>query len=225
MPRDHLGNFNVSSDLAFARGVLLLDDCEGALVFGATGTGADFSCEKHADGAYYGDKGLVLKTRATDPAEDDVVNAVRFVPYGASGLLVTRMLVGLPDVSDVKDVTLYCNRKDGVAHYQSGITYRPNVPALYYRNSAGAIAEITGYDATVPDGQWFLMEVAVDLSEGQYVSCMVNGIESDLGGLEFYEVGASGERSLQLQITVKAAGANQATAYVDMIYAGEFLHL
>ena len=225
MPRDHLGVFNISSDLKFAKGILLLDDCEGTCNWIAAGTDANMTVTYETVAAFMGLKGLQLFSGDADPAEDDYVGAVKWVQVPESGLFVLRTKVGFPDVSDVKSVSIGINLYKDTRLYAAGMRYLPNTPAGAYLNSGGTYTAITEFANAVTDNAWINMELVMDINDLTYVSANQNGVEKDLAGIEFYDSGADTGRMVAISLVAITTGANAATVYFDSIYAGEFINL
>lgn len=222
MGRDFLPDFQLLSTSHFSKGVLLLDDMEGASVWTISGTGADYDGLFAGAADFFGSKGLRLRTRATDPAEDDYVQALRFIPFPRTELVVYRVHIGLPDVSRTKSMEILGEYVDGSNQRIFGLRYCPNEPALKYLNSGGTYTEISGYDQTASDNQWWIMELVVQFESFKYVECTFNGITTDLSAYAIQNGGASAARYHQVILRHIAAGAAQASAHVDNAYAGEY---
>lgn len=223
--RDHLAKFNVADDMQFTKGIVLLDDCEGTNLWAITGTGADFTGTFETGAAFHGTKGLQLVTRTTDPADNDVVTAKRFMPYLAADVLLWRVLVGLPDVSVVRYVSFDFHMFDGSKDRQANMIWRPNTPRLEFKNSAGNTATIAGYAQGVPDGAWVSWSMAFQMDTYKHIFVELNGIKTDMSDEAIYEVGASSSRYVSVGITVVTIGAALATAYFDSMYCGKYLDI
>lgn len=222
MSREHVGSFNIGDTLKFAKGILLLEDCEGTLVWNISGNAGDYAGTFETAAAFFATKGLELVTRVTNPAENDLASAQRYLPYPKSELVVLRALIGLPDVSKVKYVSLNFYAFDGAMQRRATLFWYPNVPKLERKNSAGGDSVISGYGQTVRDGIWTSMTVVLDLNAFEYLACELLGIHTSLEGLAMLEVGASTDRHLSFVATVCADGAAAATVYWDSLYCGEF---
>ena len=222
MPRDFVGRFNVSSDLSFARGVLLLEDCEGTFTWRTSGTGVGWASTFETAAAFFGTKGMQVLTRIGTPAEDDISVATRGLPAPVQEVMTLRWRMSAPDVSVVKRMLVEMVFRDGAKEWRGGIEYRPNEPVWNYRNSAGGVTAITGAVNSISDADWVQGEFTLDLKAHQYTEARLQGRIHPMVGVAMQEVGASTDRMAHVQVTVYAAGAVQAIAYFDNIYVGEF---
>ena len=91
--REFQARVPIGSNMMFARGVLLLDDCDGTLGWVASGTGGDDVHAFSTDYAFSGVNSLKLVTRTTGAAAGDTLTVARVVEYPESGLLVYRARV------------------------------------------------------------------------------------------------------------------------------------
>jgi len=225
MGRDFLGRFNVSSDLQFSRGILLLDDMEGSDLWTASGNAGDYAVDLDAAAAFFGTNGLKMTTRVTSPAEGDHVRALRIIPFPGNDLFVIRLRVCLPDVSVVGYfrllVQFFRNSRSRIA----GLEYHPNDPDLKYQDSVAGWTVLSGYDQVVVDGEWFIMELALDLSTAKYIHAELNGIRTKFTEDFFDNADATGSRYCQFSFYAYTAGAAAASAYVDAVYCGEYLDI
>jgi len=221
--RDFLPGFNVSSDMIFAKSVLLLDDCLGTFNWIATGTGGDDVHEYATGSAFMTAKGMHLKTRATGAAADDNLFVSRFMGWPASGLVVWRLRFALVDSTKVSAVQLNLFLRDGFQTFQAQVLYAPNTPQIYYLDDTGAPVAMGLLPWNPLNSQWVGMELVVDASAMQYLQVMANGIGQDLEGKALYNVGASAYRACDVQIGIVAIGASPAEVNFSEIYVGEFL--
>jgi hypothetical protein len=223
MPRDFLPGFNVASNMGFAKGVLLLEDCEGTFNWIVDGTGGDDVHAFATAAAFMGTNGMQLKTRATNPAEDDNLCVKKWVGFPESGLLVVRMRLCMVDVSAFGSVQLWGEVADGETAYAWEFWIMPGMGHCYYHSAAGPLVAIDGLDAMPVDASWFLVEAVLDLKAMEYVSLTVNGVRADLAGLAIVTGEAATERYNCVAITIATAGAAPCELYADHIYVGEFV--
>lgn len=211
--------------MGFSAGVLLLDDAAGHFGWEVSGTGVAFVGDYDDEAAYVGAKGLRLKTRPSDEAEDDNVQVVRYVPYPESGLFLLRCKIGIPDVSTVKTIDVGLVVDTGVQIVFANVRWSPNVPITEARVGAVTYDEVEGQDAGVFDGQWSVLEMQVNLVDLVYGAITLQGVRVDQSGSGVYVPGASSSRAVQVIIGIAAAGAAQAIVYVADIYCGEFIRV
>lgn len=206
-------------------GVLMLEDCEGANNWSAVGDGADFVCAFTAAAAYFGGKGLDLRTRATGPLGGDYVAATRNLTLPESGRLVARGRVRFVDVSDVLLWQFMVIVFNGSRGYQLALRVNPNVPSAQYMNSAGGQTVIAGMGGTWTDGDWANWELSVDMGTGKYIGAALRGVRADLDGIAGFDTGASTDLRITAELDLDTAGAAQAQADNDSIYVGELNRL
>lgn len=223
MGRDHFPNIPIGAGMGFARGVMLLDDCEGTFTWTVVGTGGDDVHAFATAAAFQGTYGLQLKTRTTAAAEDDYVQITRSMSYPESGLLVFRLRLLSPDISLCKAITIQLGISDGVNNYLASIVLRPSTPAAGYGNVLNAFVAFATAVCPVMDAQWLTLELVFDTLAHNYIEAYVNGYREDLAGVPVYAAGADADRRSYAVVMVDAAGAAAAEIYVDNIYVGEYL--
>jgi hypothetical protein len=223
--RDHLGNFMVSSNLQFARGILLLDDCEGTCTWQKSGTDANVAVTFETAAAFMGTTGLQLFSGDADPAADDIATAYKATGFPESGLVVCRARIASPDLTKVKQVWWGVSVIDGTTLYDATVRWVPNTPAFAYRDTAGDWQAIAALAYGTYALNWCLWELVVDVRAMAYRSVLFNGTRVDLAGIGLYDQGAVAKRELQIGVSVVCLGAAAATLYLDTVYAGEFLEV
>jgi hypothetical protein len=223
MPREYFGNLPIVAGMTFTRDVLYLDDCEGTCNWSKTATDANATITHETAAALMGTYGLQLYSGDADPAEDDVVSAVKVFGHSGSDLLICRLRVASPEVGLWKTIDLKLQCGDGTEYYLATLRWSIVDAKVYYLNSAGTYTAIAALAQTTQDNQWLTLELAIDLGDHQYLSITINGNTADLTGTALQHPGASSNRYTQLTLTGTVAGAAAATAYFDMIYLGEIL--
>ena len=224
-PRDFLGQFNVSSDLQYTVGILLLDDMEGANNWVPGGNAGDYAVGHDQAAAFFGTQGLKVTTRVTGPAEDDNVTAQRQLPFPNNDLLVIRAKLGIPDFSVLKYLRVVMTMFRAGRSRNGGIEFRPNTPDLRYMNSGATWTTLAGYDAGMTDGQWYNFQLQMDLATRKYISVEFNGIKTPLTA-DFYDAeDLLGKRFCQITFSGSTTGAAAASIYVDSVYAGTYLDI
>jgi len=225
MSRDHLGQFMMASNLAFARGVLLLEDSEGTFTWTPSGTGGDDVHAFATAAAFMGLNGIQLKTRTTSAAADDLLSVQKWCQFPESGLLVLRARIASPALAAVKAIYLTASVHDGALNAQGQMMWSPNTPRVAYQNLAGAAVPITEMAFTTENLAFITLELVLDLDAMNYIAIAWNGIRKLLPAIPMYAVGSSALREVILGVSVTSIAAAPAQAYVDTVYAGEFLDL
>lgn len=225
MGRDHLGQFMMGSNLGFAKGVQLLEDCEGTCNWVVAGTGGDDVHAFATAAAFRGLNGMQIKTRTTDAAAADYVSVSRYMGWPESGLVVYRLRFALPDTTKVLAFAANLYLRNGVRVYQAGFKWLPNTPIAYYLGAAGAWVEMATVTWVALNLQWVIVEVVVDALSFEYRSVAANGVRVALDGVGLYDAAADTLRGCDCNVQVAAIGANAAEAYFDDVYVGEFLEV
>lgn len=225
MGRDHLGQFNVSSALGFARGVLLLDDCEGVSQWYAEGTDATIAVTFDAAATFIGSKGLLVNSGNTDPGAGDYVVAKRMIELPESGLLVFRAKCRAPDWTKIGAVSFAVQFQIASVQYNATIRYTPSTPAGTYFDAAGNPIDVPAWAVTFNNTQWITFELVVDTNNHQYVSGTIGRNKVSLAGIGLYTPGAGTYEIAWLCLQHTNAGAAQSFMHYDNVYAGEFLDI
>lgn len=223
--RDHLGGFNVSGDLQFAKGISILDDCSGTCTWRVVGTGADPAGTYETAAAFVGLKGMQIKTRVTDPAANDLCTVSKVVALPDSGLLVFRAKFSLVAKGVLSGLTFGMDVENGSRRYQGAVAYYPNGPILGWDDSGGTGPEVAAGAFSMDADAWFGMEIVVDCNAYKYVSAQFAHVDLGIGGEGMYDGGATTVKQVEAYMRIGAVGAAAATVYADSIYLGEFLNV
>jgi hypothetical protein len=225
MSRDHLGQFTVGSNLGFARGVLLLEDCEGTFVWTATGTGGDDVHAWATAAAFMGINGLRLKTRTTGAAAADWLTAARTFGFPETGLLVARVRIAGVSMAAIDQMGITLVAANGTRLWQSALVVQPNVPSCSYLNAAGGLTAIPALAYRPGDLSYQTLELVIDLLANEYLEASWCGVRADLAGAGLSDSGADATRRAYLGASVVSLAAAPAEIYLDNLYVGEFLDL
>jgi len=220
--RDFFGNIPIVAGMGFARGVMLLDDCEGTFTYIVSGTGGDDTHEYATAAAWQGAYGLHLKTRVTGSTNNDVVILQKLFDYPATGLLVARLRLAPMVVANCGALSLSLLIDDGAQQYNGTIALLVSTAAVKYLNSAGAYAAITALATTFTAAHWYTLELAINCKAAHYQHVRFNGLEADLSALALDNTAATAGRCAQLALTAQATAAGPAEMYADNILVTEF---
>lgn len=223
MGRDHFPNIPIGAGMGFARGVMLLDDCEGTFSWYPYGTGGDDVHTYATAAAFTGTYGIQLKTRTTNAAADDVTAIQKFFGHPESGLLVARAKIATPSQAAIKSINFLLIHANGIRAYTAQLKFTPATPKIEYTDAAGNLVAIPTLARGQGDYQFITWELVIDCRTHQYLSAMVNGARADLTGINVWNTGAITEHYAGLALAVIAIGAAPAEIYVDNIYVGEYL--
>lgn len=223
--RDHFGNNMLSSDLAFAKGIKILDDCEGTCNWLKSADDANATVTYETVAAWTGTKGLQLYSGNDSAAANDEVQAYKLCDLSESGIIVFRSKICMPDVSEVDQLIIDIIIYDGTKIYTGQLLYKPNEPKVYYLNSAGTFTEITEMAFGSTDGCWFTMELVIDQLAKQYIQVSCFGITVDLSGVDMLDGGATTDHYMAFSIRTWATAEAPSTIYADSIYLGEYINI
>lgn len=223
--RDHFGNNLLSSDLNFARGIHILDDCEGTCNWKKSANDANATVSYETIAAWTGTKGLQLFSGDATPQAGDIVNAYKIFSYPETGLLVIRAKVGMPDISDIEYIGFSLIINNGTRQYTLLFLYAPASGKVYYTSSNGTLQEITELKQNVVDDIYTGLELIIDLNTMTYVSAMFNGLEKNMAGVSFYNAGANTNKYVQIGFYTTNIGVDPVTSYWDCIYVGEYVNV
>jgi len=215
--RDHLGNTLLASNLEFARGVQLLDDCEGTCNWIAAGTGGDYVVTYATAAACFGLKGLHLATRTTDTAADDVVSATKRFNRSPNGLLVARGKLMCPDWTLVKYLSIALNVYHISRLYKAIFRYTPATDVHAYLNTAGTYTTITLMVERYTNGTWLTWELSINWTQLKYWGLTLADYTPAVSTAGMYNSGAGTTMEAELILSIQSVGAAVATAYFDAI--------
>jgi len=223
MGRDHFPNIPIGAGMGFARGVMLLDDCEGTCTWLFDGTGGDDVHAYATAAAFTGTYGLRLKTRTTASADNDTITAQKLFDFPGTGLLVARARVAPLIVANTKSINFGLRIDNGVQQYVAYFRLAPSVGKAYYCNSAGAWVEIVAMATPYIGSNWYTVEIAIDCLAKKWLQVRFNGWTADLSTLPLYNDAATAGRGALLILYTLATAAGPSEIYADNIYVGEYL--
>jgi hypothetical protein len=223
MGRDHFPNIPIGAGMGFARGVMLLDDCEGTMTWTVTGTGGDDVHLFATAAAWQGTYGMHLKSRTTAAAENDTVGVLKMFDYPGSGLLVARLRVCPVAVAAIKSINVHFRIDDGAQQYAAYFRLAISTGKVYYTDAAGNWIEIATMATTFTGGNWYTIELSIDCLAHKWLAARFNGFEYDASALPLYNDAATAGRFSLLGCYIIATDAPPAEIYADNIYVGEYL--
>lgn len=222
MGREYVREITAKGSLGKSTGILLFDDGEGTDVWEEEGTGADFVVDTDTSACYSASNGLRLKTRATNPAENDYVTATRKIVTPPSKLILAECKIRLPDVSNVKYLNFDLSYADLDEVITAGFMLDVANEKSKFYNSAGSYAEHS-FGATVLyyDNYWYLVRMGIDFSGRTYKDCSINMLSGDESANALNVVAVAAGFGGYFSFTLLAAGAAIAEAHVDDIVISE----
>lgn len=223
--RDHQRQFPLAGNLAFARGVLLLDDAAAEHPWIVAGTGGDQYFSRDTAAAFSGRAGLYLRTRSVAFAEDDYLTIVRTFSYPVSGLLVARARLRLPVADSPKTCHITLVAANGIRAYYGRLRLTPATPTVEYYDSGGTPTAVADLASSPASGGWTQIELALDAKTNNYLSAALNGKAASLAGLGLWNTGADTTYWGGLMIGITAPATGPAGLHVTDISVTEYLDL
>lgn len=201
--------------------VILFDDTEDLLKWAATGTGADFVCEKSQSYVYNKDYGLHLATKVTTPADGDLVSGYRYIFSRPGKRYRLELLFLFPSATDPEWVGCQVNINDGAYLHKCGLRWHPVAERWYYLKSDDTWAHVTGLTKSPYHGKWHRLVMEWDQSAVKYVKAVCDSDEADISDLVYRKESAVGSIGADVFLYVEAAGAAQAHCYFDDVLVME----
>lgn len=225
MGRDFIAKFNMSSKMAFAPGVSMLEDCEGSMMWVGLGTGADWYVGFSDGTCLFGRKCLRLMTRATDPEVNDYCGAHRDCPLPEAKVLALSGRMAIPIVAKVALVRLYLEWYNGGSKYGGGLQWSSAIKTIGVLNSVGGFTTVDGLGHGLLENSWMEYKVVLDRGTKRYRYVEVNGVRSIQTGLLYETADAENLRLAGTRMYVYTALAEAATVDFDAMYVGSITDL
>lgn len=222
MPKDFIGSMVTQNPTGFTPGVTLIDDFEGGFHWEITGTGADFVGEKSTDQAYNASNSMKLSTRATNPANEDNVRAVKDISLGVSRFIRMRWR-WIPAIANVVGkvfMELATNTPAGVFHF--GVRLTPALQTIELLNDSGDWEVITGKTGALKAKAWGNVDISFDMVTGEFLALEVEGIVVDVAG-QLGEIDtATDVKWGEVTFGVFADDGSEPIFYIDNLLITEF---
>ena len=200
---------------------LLFDDCESTFLWDSEGTGADWTAEHDPAAAFVQTNGILLKTRATAPAANDVVRIWRTLWLPPQRLVRLQLCFAHPSVAITAHLRFILHWYQGATHYVSGMRSEP------LTSEVARATGITGIEPTwtampelsVPaiDGAWNKLDLSVNWQTGFHHLLHWNENPLDLSQVAIPSLPAITATFLQLYIELETLQDAQAVAHVDQV--------
>lgn len=201
--------------------VVLYDDIEGLLKWAKGGTGGDDTLEKDATVAYNGLASLHAKTRATNPAADDFVTALRHAYQRPGKRYRLELLWNFALSANAKNVRFRVLLYDGTYLHTIELAYLPPNNKWQYLNSAGAMADVTDGAQALTEAAWHRVMFEWDENAGKYLNFVSDGLELDLSAVEYYKAANASAVRQTVMIYVTAVAGIPPEAWFDDVLLTE----
>lgn len=221
MPEQHYFRTHPMSHVPIIHPAMLLDDCSATFIWLSAGDGADWTAEYDPSAAHAQLNGILLQTRETSPAIDDVVTIARRIWLPPLRLL--RLQAVFSTVAVTPDAYLYFRLDwyDSVTLYSAGLRFHVTTAAVAYISArAGGEpvwTDITDFDYNLYPDTFNKLDLSVNIYDNFYHLIHVNEHFWDCRAIPIgYETDATGKHLL-VTIELQTLVAEQATAYVDQL--------
>jgi hypothetical protein len=215
MGQEYLRRIMVLGSVPSLGPVMLFDDIEDLFKWTGAGTGADFVVEKSATVAYNGSASLHVKTRATAPAANDVVNAYRDLFQRPGKRYSVECLFRFEVEASTKYVTWYFTVWDGATKHEISVRYDVVNQIWQYMDSAGSYQDITGSDQRLNNVAWHRMSFEVDEVKKEYRKLVSDSGEFSLADLSYKSAANTDPIRMRALVEVTANSADKPDAYFD----------
>lgn len=221
MPQEHYHRVHGFSTIPVIHPALFFDDCSGTMNWLKSGTGADYSVQYDPLAAFVQTNGLMLKTRETNPAEEDIVNAYRRLWLPPRGVLRLQAMFSFIVETPPEIIQFIITWNDGEVAHDAGIAIWATYGGVAYLSGyqAGDFVwtSIPDWKASIIDGAWSNIDFSINLDTGFYHRIQLNEHVLDGTQIPIHTHDLLLEKHLHLLLKLKAFTAAQASAYVDQI--------
>lgn len=221
MPEENYRRVHPFCRIPVIHPALLFDDCESTFIWRSFGTGADFVAEHDPSAAHVQTNGILLQTKATDPAENDKVTIYRTLWLPPQKLL--RLQVCFNTIAAEPSARLHTILVwyDGADKHYSG---------LRFNTADGSVEYLSGYDAGgaiwtaftdweyVYEGEgWNKLDLSVNIDTLMYHLIHVNEHVLDGSAIPLSPYEAVVSKYLHLEFVLETLAATQAEAWIDQV--------
>ncbi len=195
--------------------ILYQDDFEHTLNWVKSGGVGDAFLELDPSLAFSGNQSLHLKTRTTDPAENDNIAADLLTYISPSKKLSHAFFFRSPSFDAIKQILFSAGYYDGTDIHDYSIQFNPPTPIWQYRDSGGILQDIPS-SALIPRiSAWHRFLLNINLNTEKYISFSFDNHFFDLSDLSYHVDTSVTLTHHKTQIKIWAEGAAPADLSVD----------
>jgi len=201
--------------------VIVFDDIEDLLKW-AKGEGVgDSVFEKDITYAYNGSACLHMKTRTTDAAALDQIDAHRFVAERPGRRYRYEIFWRFPDRAKTLEVWFDSEIVGAGNIYRAGVQYLPNANVWAYQDAGGTFVQVPGSAQKLEPLGWHRLTFEFDLSKEKYIKMVSDGLEIDMKDLALYSVSSDLGHYMKVFVRLVTSGAAAAEMYFDDVLVME----
>jgi hypothetical protein len=215
MGKPYERNINVLSYPTYFGNILCYDNFEDLLKWEKTGTGADYICEKFNTLAYNGSYSLRLKTRATNPAANDYVQAKRQLTIRASKQLLISLNVNAYQPDGLKYIEVLYSFSDQLLLYEVNLRYSAADGLLYISTPDGSAEVISTSALSFASGAWANITLIFNLATAKWKTIYFASSKFDVSAYSIRTSEFTDNMLNELTIKLTALDNNKPEILVD----------
>ncbi|MBA7612651.1 hypothetical protein ES703_19887 [subsurface metagenome] len=200
---------------------IFADDCSGSFNYEADGHGDDWVAQYHPDAALVQMNGIILQTRATEPAENDRVYLMKRLWLDPERLLRLQIVFKTPMAKPEMRITFALVWGDGEQNHHAGIHYESVDSHVDYVSGGNwglwTYTELPDVIAAVRPEIWNKLDFDIDLTADTYHRLHTNQHARDMSEIPLVIEGGKFDRYLYFLVFLWATTAFQQTLYLDQV--------
>jgi len=200
---------------------VLFDDCESSFLWTAAGTGADYVAEHDPAAAYVQTNGIILQTKLTTPAANDVVTLNRVLWLPPQMLVRLQFVFAFPSTAISCQLRVWLNWYSPAIQYAAGFAANPQLGTVYRVNGFVGVEPtwLLADDLTIPliDKAWNKFDLSLNWQTALHHLLHFNNTVLDLSDLAITQQDGIGPSFMSLHVELETLQIAQATAYLDQI--------
>lgn len=197
--------------------VLFYDDCDGSLLWTASGDGADYAVAYDATQPHVGTNSLKLSTRATTPANGDFAQADKRLwlpPTRYARLQLCYRPYSIGHAHTFRVILLWYN---GTVLATAELRFTTTAESVSYYNSAAGLTAIDSWKFCAASTMWNHIDMSVDFEKLTYSRIAVNQQVTDLSAQSLFTAADATTPHLRIYLHLVTLSANQVHIFLDQI--------
>ena len=221
MPQEHVNRVHSLCSVPTMHPALLFDNGENSFLWTAEGTGADWTAEHDPAAAFVQTNGILLKTKATAPAANDVVTISRCQWLPPEQIVRLQLVFAHVNAAISQYLKIIMHWYTGARHYVVGMRSEPLTSEVARATGlTGIVPDFTVMpDLSIPaiDGIWNKLDFSANWRTAYHHLLQWNHSPVDLSTTEIYSDAAITGTFFQVYIELETLQAAQAEAYLDQV--------
>lgn len=221
MPEEHYTRVHPFCRIPVIHPALLFDDCESTFLWRSFGTGDDWTAEHDPTAAHVQTNGVLLKTRETDPAENDSVTIYRTLWLPPQKILRIQACFNTIATTPSARLHVIIVWYDGALKHYSGLRFNTadgSVEYLSAYDAGGAIwTAFTDWEYVYEGEGWNKLDLSVNIANLRYHLVHVNEHVLHASAIPLSPWTAVVSKYLHIEFVLETLAATQAVAYLDQV--------